>query len=278
MKTITTINGRLVPESKAVISVFDNALLYAEGLFETLLGIDDRPIFTKEHLARLHKGAKVLGLKLPVSDAVLVQWMKTTLKSHPDRVKKLRLTMTSGESARWVGRQGKPQVILSASPHEIPRAPFRLIVSDFKVDHASVFRNIKTLSYVISAAALRQAKDRKFDDAILLNERNEVAEVTSANIFWTQGKRVYTPPLSAGCLEGITREFVLKEARKIGITITERRVDLPGLLHADEIFISSSLKLVAPVSVILARKRTHQFEVGPVAKELSARFDRLVGV
>ena len=278
MKTVTTINGRIVPESKAVISVFDNALLYAEGLFETLLGIDDRPIFTREHLARLHKGAKVIGLKLPVSDAVLVHWMKETLKAHPDRVKKLRLTMTSGESARWVGRQGKPQVILSASPHEIPRDPFRLIVSDFKVDHASVFRNIKTLSYVISAAALRQAKDRKFDDAILLNERNEVAEVTSANIFWSQGKRVYTPPLSAGCLEGITRKFVFKEADKIGIKIIERRVDLSGLLQAEEIFISSSLKLVAPVSEIVAVRRTHRFPVGPVAQQLSVRFDHLVGV
>ncbi|MFZ1684241.1 MAG: aminotransferase class IV [Candidatus Zixiibacteriota bacterium] len=278
MKTATTINGRIVPESKAVISVFDNALLYAEGLFETLLGIDDRPIFTKEHLARLHKGARVIGLKLPVSDAVLVQWMKKTLKAHPDRVKKLRLTMTSGESARWVGRQGKPQVILSASPHEIPREPFRLIVSDFKVDHASVFRNIKTLSYVISAAALRQAKERKFDDAILLNERNEVAEVTSANIFWSQGKRVYTPPLSAGCLDGITRKFVLKEADKVGITIVERRVDLSGLLRADEIFISSSLKLVAPVSEIVVGNKAHRFAVGPVAQQLSVRFDRLVGV
>jgi branched-subunit amino acid aminotransferase/4-amino-4-deoxychorismate lyase len=278
MKTATTINGRFVPESKAVISVFDNALLYAEGLFETLLGIEDRPIFTKEHLARLHKGAKVIGLKLPVSDAVLVQWMKKTLKAHPDRVKKLRLTMTSGESARWVGKQGKPQLILSASPHEIPREPFRLIVSDFKVDHASVFRNIKTLSYVISAAALRQAKERKFDDAILLNERNEVAEVTSANIFWSHGKRVYTPPLSAGCLDGITRKFVLKEADKVGIKIVERRVDLSGLLRADEIFISSSLKLVAPVSEIVAGSKTHRFALGPVAQQLSVRFDRLVGV
>ncbi len=278
LKTITTINGRLVSGKQAVISVFDNSLLYAEGLFETLLGIDDTPLFEKEHLLRLHRGARIIGLPIPVSDAALSKWMRLTLRRHPDRIKKLRLTITSGESARWTGHQGKPRVILSASPHEIPTEPFRLFVSDFRVDQHSIFRNIKTISYVISAAAIRQAKDRKLDDALLLNERGEVAEVTSANIFWVTKGRAYTPPLSAGCLEGVTRGRVLKEARKIGLPIKEKLVSLPELLAADEIFISSSLKLVVGVSKIIQNRSAHRFSPGPVTAKLVDRFNRLIGV
>ena len=158
LKTVTSINGRLVRRGQDKISVFDNSLLYAEGLFETLLAIDDRIIFLKEHLQRLHKGARVIGLKVPVNSDTLTKWMVMTVRAHPDRVTKLRLTMTSGESARWTGEQGKPQVILSASPHEMPRKPFRLYVSEFRVDQESLFRRIKTLSYAIHAAALNQAR------------------------------------------------------------------------------------------------------------------------
>ncbi|MCP4685201.1 MAG: hypothetical protein GY867_07090, partial [bacterium] len=154
-KTVTTINGKRVPESKARISVFDNALLYAEGLFETFLAIDDHVVFMEEHLDRLYKGASVIDLQIPVTRRTLSRWMKATIKAHPNRVKKLRLTMTSGEAARWVGVQGKPQVILSASPHKLPSEPFRLKVSDWKVDQDSIFRRIKTISYAIHAAALK---------------------------------------------------------------------------------------------------------------------------
>ena len=145
-KTATTIDGRYVPPGKAVVSVFDNSLLYSEGLFETLLAIEDRPIFAIEHLARLNRGASLIGLPVPVSDETLRKWMVSTLRRHPDRVKKLRLTITSGESARWTGKAGKPRVILSASPHRIPRKPFRLLVSGLRVDQKSVMRNIKTIS------------------------------------------------------------------------------------------------------------------------------------
>jgi branched-chain amino acid aminotransferase len=278
LKTVTTINGRVVPKNRAVVSVFDNSLLYAEGLFETLLAIGDHPVFEKEHFARLQRGARVIGLSVPVSQATLSRWMKLTLRKHPDQIKKLRLTITSGESARWTGHEGKPQVILSASPHEIPRSPFRLLVSDFRVDQHSIFRNIKTISYVISAAAIRQAKDRKLDDALLLNERHEVAEVTSANIFWVSRGKLYTPPLSAGCLEGVTRARVLKEAGRLDMPVREKLVGLKELLAADEIFISSSLKLVVGVAEIVRNRTVHRFAVGPVTTQLVGRFNRLVGV
>ena len=107
MKTVTTINGRLVSRKDEKISVFDNTLLYAEGLFETCLCVDDNIVFLKEHLRRLRRGVKVTDFLLPVDDTTLSRWMHKTVRSHPARIKQLRLTLTAGESARYVGRQGK---------------------------------------------------------------------------------------------------------------------------------------------------------------------------
>ncbi|MEW6049971.1 MAG: aminotransferase class IV [Candidatus Zixiibacteriota bacterium] len=272
MKTVTTINGRTVSRLDARVSVFDNALLYAEGLFETFLAIGNKALFCDEHLRRLHRGATVTGLPVPVSDATLVKWMTQVLRKHPAHVKKLRLTVTSGESARWAGKSGRPQVILSASPHRFLDRPYRLHVSPLRVDQQSVFRRIKTISYAIHAAAIRQAMQRRCDDALLLNEAGNLAEVTSANIFWVKKRKIYTPPLSAGCLEGVTRGIVMREAEKLGLSVEERNGTLHGLANVDEVFISSSLKLVAPVSLIIDGRRQYHFRPGPVTAVLDRHF------
>lgn len=278
LHTTTTINGRLVKRGDDKISVFDNSLLYAEGLFETFLAVGDNIIFLDDHLKRLYKGARVLGLKIPVDKNRLSNWMKRTVSEHPDRITKLRMTLTSGEAARWVGISGKQQVILSASPHTMATKPFKLHVSEFKVDQDSIFRRIKTISYAIHAAALKKAKKLKYDDAILLNEKGNVAEVTSANIFWVEKGKIFTPPLGAGCLEGITRIKVINEARKIGIAVAEQNISLKKLLKADEIFISSSLKLVAPVSRIKNEKTVYKFNAGPITGSLQKYFLQLIGL
>ncbi len=278
LKTVTSINGKIVRRGSDKISVFDNALLYAEGLFETFLAVDEQIIFADAHLKRLYKGARVIGLDIPVAPDRLKLWMQKTLKDHPDKVKKIRLTVTSGESARWVGNQGKPQVILSASPHQLPQEPFKLYVSRFRVDHKSVFRVIKTISYAIHAAALKQARLAKCDDALLLNESDKVAEVTSANIFWVKNGRVFTPPIGSGCLEGVTRGIVLKEARKLGFHLTEKNCSLDTLLRADEVFISSSLKLVVGVSLIKAERKTYRLPTGPVTDVFAQHFKCMIGL
>ncbi|MFH2050494.1 MAG: aminotransferase class IV [bacterium] len=275
-KTVTTINGRFVEKKDALISVFDNSLLYAEGLFETFLAIDDRVIFVEDHLKRLYKGAKVIGLDIPVSSDKLIKWMIKTARLHPDKIKKLRMTITSGEAARWTGKQGKPQIILSASPHKMPEKPFALLVSQYRVDQDSIFRRIKTISYAIHAAALKQAHGKKYDDALMLNEKGNVAEVTSANIFWVNKGQIFTPPLMAGCLEGVTRKAVLTESKKLGFKISERDVTLAKILKADEIFISSSLKLVIGVGKIIEGRQIHSFPTGPITLHLSNHFRKFL--
>jgi branched-chain amino acid aminotransferase len=278
MRIVTTINGRFIKRGREKISVFDNSLLYAEGLFETSLAVDNRIVFLKEHLERLAGGAKVIGIRVPVSKETLSAWMLKTVGAHPERITKLRLTVTGGLSERWAGVSGPPQVVLIAASHRLPEVPFRLYVSDFRVDEASVFRRIKTISYAINAAALGRARQNKCDDALLFNESGNVAEATSANIFWVRKGRVFTPPLSAGCLDGVTRRILLRRAGQFGIDVAESNASLDDLTTADEIFISSSLKLVIPVSTIKTKGRTWRVKIGPVGQVLTQRFRRLVGI
>lgn len=277
-KTVTSINGRLVRKGRGLVSVFDNSLLYAEGLFETMLAEGDRVILFDEHMARLKKGARVTGLELPVSLDDVAQWMRKTLAAHPAPMKKLRLTLTAGESARWVGVQGKPQLILSAASHQLPSKPFVLHLSKHRVHQESIFRRIKTISYAIHAAALRDAKQAGCDDALMLNQKDQIAEVTSANIFWVKGGKVYTPPLSAGCLDGVTRKVTLKLLRKMGHEPVERNATLQTLSNAEEVFITSSLKLVIGVSQIKGGHHSLRFHPGEITRALSVRMKELVGI
>lgn len=271
---VITINGRRVCRDRARISIFDNALLYADGVFETLLAAGDRVVFLEEHLDRLYRGSTALGLELPVKRTRLSDWMKGTVGAHPDRLKKLRLTITRGESARWVGQPGKPQVILAAAPHAMPRRPFRLLVSDLRVDQESGFRKIKTLSYALNAAAYEKAHAAGYDDALLLNTSNKVAEITSANIFWVRGKTVYTPPLSAGCLEGVTRIKVIEVARDLGYRLVEKDTTLATCVGADEMFLTSSLKLALPIGLISDSRSTWRFKTGPATKRIASELKK----
>ena len=114
----------------------------------------------------------------------------------------------------------------------------------------SPFAGTKVLSWAFNLTWYEEAHERGFDEVVLLNERDEVSECTSANIFAAQGQEVWTPPLASGCLPGITRELLLREITIPGITVHEKSLRLEDLERADEVFITSSTRDVLPVLAI----------------------------
>ena len=277
-KIVTSINGRIVSGKEARISVYDNSLLYAEGLFETFLAIDDRLAFSKEHFIRLRKGARLLGLKLSTPESKLEIWLKKTARAHPARLKRLRLTVTGGESAVWTGKSGSSQVICSAIEHKFDNSPLKLYAPESKIDESLVFNRIKTISYGAKAAALREAQKNKCDDALLINNSGNISELTSANIFWTKNNKIYTPPVTAGCLEGVTRKLILSEARKNRWQIIEKNCSLKELKSAGEVFSSSSVRLVRAVGEIRAKNYKAKFEAGPMSEIIFSRICEMLDI
>ena len=277
-KIVTSINGRIVSGKEARISVYDNSLLYAEGLFETFLAIDDRLAFSKEHFIRLRKGARLLGLKLSTPESKLEIWLKKTARAHPARLKRLRLTVTGGESAVWTGKRGSSQVICSAIEHQFDNSPLKLYAPESKIDESLVFNRIKTISYGAKAAALREAQKNKCDDALLINNSGNISELTSANIFWTKNNKIYTPPVTAGCLEGVTRKLILSEAKKNRWQIIEKNCSLKELKSAGEVFSSSSVRLVRAVGEIRAKNYKAKFEAGPMSEIIFRRICKILDI
>ena len=277
-KTVTSINGCIVTGKEARISVYDNSLLYAEGLFETFLAIDGRLAFPKDHFIRLRNGAGLLGLRLTASENKLEMWLKNTARAHPARLTRLRLTITSGESAVWTGKRGRSQVICSAVEHRFDNRPLKLYAPESKIDASLSFNRIKTISYGAKVAALREAQNKNCDDALLINNSGNISELTSANIFWTKKNRIYTPSLKAGCLEGVTRKLILREAKKNRWQIIEKDCSLKELKSAYEVFSSSSVRLVRPIGEIRAKNFKAKFEVGPMSEMIFSRFCEILDI
>jgi branched-subunit amino acid aminotransferase/4-amino-4-deoxychorismate lyase len=217
------------------------------------MAIADRIAFAREHFERLQKGAKLTGLKIPVNRETLLQWLTKTAARHPAKVKRLRLTITSGDSPVWRQKPGKPRIICSAIGHKFDRSPQRLYVPQFRVDSDSSFNQIKTIAYGLRAAALREAQTNKCEDALLLNNLGNVSEMTSANIFWVKGGRIFTPPITAGCLEGVTRRVILEQGKIQNWGIVEKNCTLKELTSADEVFSTSSVRITRPVGEIRTR-------------------------
>lgn len=272
MKINCSIDGKVLPASKALVSIFDNALFYADGLFETFLAVNDRAIFLEDHLERFENGARLININIPVSRKKLSQWINDSIALNPAPVKKVRVTLTAGDSRFWSGRKQKPRLLIIVAEHRLPNKPFRLNVSPYVVDERSPFRRVKTLSFVLEMSSRKLAYIDGFDDAILLNHKGNVAETSSANIFWVENNELFTPPLSAGCLEGMTRRHILTLASDEGIRVREKNINLKNLLKSEEIFICSSIKLVLPVTHIFHDKIGYDFSAG----ELTARIQRLL--
>lgn len=267
MKINCSINGRPVPREKAKVSVFDNSLFYADGLFETFLAIGDRVIFLEDHLDRLEEGAKLIGLDLPCSRRDIERWIVNTVKKNKAHIKKVRATITAGDSAFWAGEKSKSRIIVIVTDYELLKKPFRLTVAPFRVDQDNPFRKIKTLSFIIEMTSRKRVYASRYDDGILLNRKGNVAETTSANIFWIKNGVLYTPPVSAGCLEGMVRKHILKLAAKNDIPVKVKDTNLANLLKADEIFVTSSIKLIVPVSSITT-ERLYRYKLGPITRRL----------
>jgi branched-subunit amino acid aminotransferase/4-amino-4-deoxychorismate lyase len=147
------------------------------------------------------------------------------------------------------------------------------MVGPFHVSQNSVLRIAKTLSFALEMATRKLAYSQGFDDAILMNDRGYIAEATSANIFWVKNNKLYTPSMRSGCLDGMTRRIVLDFAKKDKIQTVEKFFKIETLYGADEVFITSSLKLILPV-IYIQKQNLHtgfKYRIGEMTTYLQNR-------
>lgn len=273
------IDGQLVDEADAKVSVFDHGLLYGDGVFEGIRMYHNRIFKLKEHIERLYWSAKAILLEIPMTPEEMTQACIETCRANGLREGYIRLIVTRGKGTLGLDprRCPKPSVIIIAAtiqlyPDKVYNEGMTIAtVPTTRMLVNSVNPAIKSLNYLNNILARIEANLVGVEEAIMLNTEGFVAECTGDNVFVVQKGKLYTPPLSAGALYGITRNTVLDCARELGIPSGEPNLTRYDLYVADEMFLTGTAAEMVPVVKVDGRVIGNG-KPGPVTAKLLAAF------
>jgi branched-chain amino acid aminotransferase len=289
-------NGRIVAPDEARVSPLDRGVLYGDGLFETMRAYGGRVFRLEAHLERLAASAPIVRFGLPWTAAELAQAVTELLAVSALADAYLRLTVLRGEGPPGPapGKCPAPHYFVIARPlqsqRDPPQAPLlrrggvarpyparcyqdgaTAIVASTRQNEGSPLARVKSTSTLNHVLAIGEAKDAGVDEALLLNNRGELAEGATSNLFIARGDTLLTPPVECGCLPGITRAALLERAPALGFTVALRPVTLADLLAADEAFLTNSLMEVMPL-VRVAGHPIGSGRPGPVTARIASDY------
>ncbi len=241
-------NGEFVAADEAKVSVFDRSFLYGDGLFETLLVHNGKVFRWSPHWERLAQAAVYLRIALRLPTDAAKECAVELMKQNGLRDGILRIHLSRGTGFRGYSTKGAEDPVLIMSLHDLPPSravPWRLKTSELRVLKNDPLARIKSSNKLIQILARNEAEQGGFDEALILNSADEIAEATSGNFFWVEQGKVYTPPLDAGILPGITRSVLIELCSALGIPIAEQAGKISDLRRAEAAFLSlSSLGIV----------------------------------
>jgi branched-chain amino acid aminotransferase len=257
MAAIVNVNGRITGAQDAVISIFDHGFLYGEGVYETLRTYGRSPFLYDRHVHRLRRSAAMIELPVPFSDDELLQRITATMAmadlGTQEAYIRVLLTRGVGELTYDVRATPTPSVVIIVKPQVDP--PGEVYQRGVTVTISSVVRNhpsalsplIKSNNLMNSALAMQEAYRRGAFEGVMRNYRGELAECTTSNLFVVKGGIAFTPPLDAGLLPGITREFVFALGKRVSVNVVEATLRDDDLLGADEAFLTGTTREIVPI-------------------------------
>ncbi|HYN67994.1 MAG TPA: aminotransferase class IV [Ornithinibacter sp.] len=247
------VDGRLVDADAPAVSAVDHGVTVGDGAFETAKVDRGVPFAVTRHLRRLDR--TMAGLGLPPADHDRIrEGMGAVLAGEPVEFGRLRVTVTAGRGPLGSDRHDSDLThIVTAVPHARPPAHGSVVTVPWVRNERAATAGLKTTSYADNVIALAAAQERGALEALFANTRGELCEATGSNVFVVLDGVVRTPPLSSGCLAGVTRELVLEWCAHEGVEVAEEAMPLDVLERADEVFLTSSIKDVFPVSAVDGR-------------------------
>jgi branched-chain amino acid aminotransferase len=268
--SVVWLDGELAPAEQARISPFDHGLLTGDGVFETLIVYGGEPFAVRRHLDRLAASCAGLGLDVPdrtvVADALRQVVMANGLTSA-----RLRVTVTGGDSPLGSERgAGGPTVVVAGGALAAWPPTADVVVVPWTRNERSAVAGLKTTSYGENVVALAHARAHDASEAIFANTRGDLCEGTGSNVFVAIGGRLVTPPLTSGCLAGVTRALVLEL-----VDAVEEDLAVGALADADEAFLTSTTREVQPIRAVDGRVLRSPAP-GPLTAATAAAFKDLV--
>jgi branched-chain amino acid aminotransferase len=279
------IDGKYFSERDAKVSVFDHGLLYGDGVFEGIRAYNGRVFKLKEHIDRLFYSAKSILLEIPMSNAALCRATVETIRANKLRDSYIRLIVTRGVGTLGLNPRTckKPSVIIIAGkiqvypPELYARGMDIVTVPTVRNLHSAVNPAIKSLNYLNNILAKIEANNAGVEEAVMLNSQGYVAEGTADNLFIVKNGALFTPPLSAGALYGITRATVMELAGQAGVKVSEPNLTRYDLFSADECFVTGTGAEIMPVVKIDGRV-IGAGKPGPFTKKLVKEYHGLTQV
>jgi branched-chain amino acid aminotransferase len=258
MATVS-VNGRITGERDAVISVFDHGFIYGEGIYETMRTYNRRPFLYDRHARRLRRSAAMIALELPFTDEALAARIHETMAAAAlDGEAYIRVLVTRGVGDLTYDLKATPtpSVVIIVKPQVDPPAAayrdgVRVMIVDVVRNHpGSVNPMIKSNNLMNSALAMQEALRHGAFEGVMRNYRGELTECTTANLFIVKDGVALTPPLDAGLLPGITREFVFDVGSQVGVAVREAVLHDEDLYGADEAFLTSTTREAVPITTV----------------------------
>ena len=273
------IDGKFYSEANAKISVFDHGLLYGDGIFEGIRFYNGRVFRLEEHLDRLWDSARSICLEIPMSKRDMTEAVLETIRQNHLRDGYIRLLVTRG-----IGNLG-------LNPAQCKYPSVIIIVATIALYHESIYRKgltivtcatrrsspaalnpaVKSLNYLNNVMARIEANLAGADEALMLNDAGNVAECTADNVFIIKRGQIFTPPITAGALRGITRSIVFEIAAELGIKIMEADITRHDVFIADECFLTGTAAEIVPV-VKADGRLIGNGKPGPITVRTIARF------
>jgi branched-chain amino acid aminotransferase len=278
-------DGRYCSERDAKVSVFDHGLLYGDGVFEGIRAYNGRVFKLKEHIDRLFCSAKAILLKIPMSHAQIMRATVETCRANKIHDGYIRLVVTRGVGTLGLNpnRCKNPSVIIIADkiqlypPEYYQRGLDIITVPTTRNLHSALNPAIKSLNYLNNILAKIEANNAGVEEAVMLNAEGFVAECTGDNVFIVKHGELFTPPLSAGALYGITRRTVIELAEESGLKVSEPNLTRYDLFNADECFLTGTGAEIVPVVRIDGRV-IGTGKPGPVTRRLEDEYHALTKV
>jgi branched-chain amino acid aminotransferase len=255
------VDGKYCDERNAKISVFDHGLLYGDGIFEGIRAYNGRVFKLEEHIDRLFYSAKAILLNIPLSHDEMMRAVVETCRRNKVRDGYIRLLVTRGVGTLGLNpnRCKNPSVIIIAGkiqlyPPEYYEKGLEIVtVPTVRNLHSALNPAIKSLNYLNNILAKIEANQSGCEEAIMLNAEGFVSECTGDNVFIIKEGRLFTPPLSAGALYGITRRVVMEIGEESGMAVAETNLTRYDLFNADECFLTGTGAEIVPVVKIDGR-------------------------
>jgi branched-chain amino acid aminotransferase len=276
------IDGQFYDEANAKISVFDHGLLYGDGIFEGIRVYNSRVFFLKEHLLRLYDSAKAIMLQVPLPFGEMQEVLLETCRQNQIKDGYIRLVVTRGAGNLGLSPDKCPKATIFIIAASIQLYPKEFYDNGLKVNTAATQRMspaalspaIKSLNYLNNIMAKIEGNQCGAQESIMLNAEGYVAECTGDNIFVLKNGQIYTPPVFAGALGGITRRVIFDLAKTLGKEIVETQLTRYDLFVADEMFLTGTGAEVVPV-VNVDGRIIGDGKPGGITREIIRRFHEL---